>query len=391
MSSFQVALGLCPDYEPERVQQGLGEVVDRLGGIERFVRTGQRVLLKPNLLSPRDPRQAVTTHPSVVEAMVRLVQKAGGRPLIADSAPASVPYTIAGLRRLYEATGMTAVASRTGALLNEDVSVVEVSCPAACRIRRFEVMRPLVEADVVISMPKLKTHALTVYTGATKNLFGVIPGFRKATYHLSLTRLDDFADMLLDVTMLAAPALVVMDAVVGMDGDGPAAGRPFPIGLLLASTSSVALDVVATDVVGIPALEVPTLRRAVERGLWSGERSDIEVVGPAVEQVRVAGFRRPEARPPLWEARLPRRIRRQVRQLVVRHSSRRPVPTPGRCTGCGDCQAACPAGAITVEAGLARVDDGLCIRCYCCHEVCPEQAIVLKKPLVGNLITRLRG
>ena len=129
MSSFQVALGLCRDYEPERVRQSLGEVVGRLGGIGRFVRPGQRVLLKPNLLSPKHPRHAVTTHPAIVEAMVRLVQEAGGEPLIADSAPASVPFSAAGLRRLYEATGMSGVAARTGALLNEDVSVAEVTCP----------------------------------------------------------------------------------------------------------------------------------------------------------------------------------------------------------------------------------------------------------------------
>jgi uncharacterized protein (DUF362 family)/Pyruvate/2-oxoacid:ferredoxin oxidoreductase delta subunit len=359
--------------------------------MEAFVRPGQRVLVKPNLLSPLPPERAVTTHPAVVEAVVRLVQQAGGRPLIAESATAAVPYTPAGLNRLYRVTGMADVALRTGADLNLDTEAVDLPCPPGCRIHRFEVMRPLTAADVVIALPKLKTHALTTFTGATKVLFGVVPGARKAAYHVTLSRLDDFADMQLDLTLLVHPALVVMDAIVGMDGDGPSAGGLFPVGLLLASPSSVALDVVATQVVGIPPLDVPMLRRAAERGLWSGKGEDVTVLGPAIAEVRVQGFRRPMAQPPIVDKIVPRGLWRRVRRLAVRSTTRRPVPQAGRCTACRSCERACPVQAITVVDDLARVDDRLCIRCYCCHEVCPERAIELVTPWPARLIARVRG
>ncbi len=390
-SSPHVSLARCADYDPARVEQALRAALAPLGGMARFVRAGQRVLLKPNLLIAVPPERAVTTHPAVVEALVRLVQQAGGRPLIAESATAALPYTPAGLRRLYRVTGMAAVAERTGAELNLDTAAVDLPCPPGCRMHRFEVMRPLAEADVVISLPKLKTHALTTFTGATKNLFGTIPGVRKAAYHVALSRLDDFADMLLDVTLLARPALVVMDAVVGMDGDGPSAGAAFPIGLLLAGTSSVALDVAATQVVGIPPLDVPMLRRAAERGLWSGDPADVVFLGMPLAEARVSGFRRPVSNPPLVERFVPAGLWRWLRRPVVRAMTRRPVPRAGRCTACRTCEQACPVQAIAVADGLARVDDRRCIRCYCCHEVCPEQAIDLVTPWLVRAFQRLRG
>ncbi len=390
-SRIPVSLVRCPDYDDAHVEQALQLLLGRLGGMERFVQRGQRVLIKPNLLGPSEPARAVTTHPAIVEAVVRMVQQAGGRPLIADSPSAGIPYTPASLQHLYRVTGMAEVAAHSGAELNMDVEAVDLPCPKECRIRRFEVLRPLGEADVVISLPKLKTHVLTTFTGATKNLFGLLPGIRKASYHVTQSRLDDFADMLLDVTLLARPALVVMDAVVGMDGDGPSAGRPFPIGLLLASPSSLALDAVATQIVGIPLQEVPMLRRAAERGLWTGKQDDIELLGLPLEQARVHGFRRPQAAPPLWEQYLPPVLRPRVRRFAVRQMSRRPVPQAEICSACRTCEDACPVEAIVVQDGLARVDDRRCIRCYCCHEACPEQAIQLITPWLARLATRLRG
>lgn len=384
-----VSLARCPDYDLTGVAAALRILLEPLGGMERYVRPGQRVLLKPNLLRPASPEKAVTTHPAVVEAVARAVQDCGGRPLLADSSPPSVPYTPPGLSRLYRATGMAEVAARTGLELNTDTVVVDRTCPPECIRRRFEVMRPLAEADVVISLPKLKTHNLTTLTGATKNMFGVIPGPRKATFHVSLQRVEDFADMLLDITLCSAPALVIMDAVVGMDGDGPGAGRPFPIGLLMASPSSVALDVVACRVVGISPLEVPMLRRARERGLWSGAESAVEVRGLSLEEARVSGFRRPAGNPPLIDRLVGAGLAARVRRAAVRYAMRRPVPRAGRCTACRACEQTCPVRAIAVQEGLARVDDDRCIRCYCCHEVCPEKAIDLVTPWLARVLARV--
>jgi uncharacterized protein (DUF362 family)/Pyruvate/2-oxoacid:ferredoxin oxidoreductase delta subunit len=358
--------------------------------MDRFVRPGDRVLIKPNLLSPAAPERAITTHPTVVEAVIRLVQRAGGEAVIADSAPASVPFTPAGLAHLYQATGMAEVAARTGARLNFDTGVADLAAPPGCTVRRFEVMRVVREVQCVISLPKLKTHSLTVLTGATKNCFGLIPGVRKMTFHLTRGRLEDFADVLLDLETAVAPVLVLMDAIVGMDGEGPSAGSPFPIGLVLGSTSGVELDAVAARVVGIPPLEVPTLRRGMERGLWSGRVEGIELLGHTLEEVMVSGFRRPAGGPPLVDRLVPFGLGPRLRRVLLRHTSRQPVVDSQRCTGCGSCQAVCPAHAIEEVGGHARINSPTCIRCYCCHEACPEAAISLVSPLVLRLLLRLR-
>ncbi len=385
-----VALARCPSYDAQEVARAVARIVDLLGGPEQFVRPGDRVLIKPNLLSPAPPERAITTHPVLVEAVVRLVQRAGGQAIIADSAPASVPFTPAGLRRLYEATGMAEVAERTGASLNLDTDVVDLPAPPGCTVRRFEVMRVVAEVDRIISLPKLKTHALTVLTGATKNCFGLIPGVRKMTFHLTRGRLDDFVDVLLDIAVLASPVLVLMDAIVGMDGEGPSAGSPFPIGLLLGSTSSLELDAIAASVVGIPPLEVPTLRRGMERGQWSGQTEGIELLGERLEEVRVEGFRRPAGGPPLVDRLVPFGLGPRLRRVLLRHTVRRPVVEAGRCAQCGSCVLACPARAIRDTGGVVQIDERSCIRCYCCHEVCPNGAITLVAPRALRLLLRLR-
>jgi uncharacterized protein (DUF362 family)/Pyruvate/2-oxoacid:ferredoxin oxidoreductase delta subunit len=382
----QVAISRCADYDQERVNEALRRGVNLLGGIGAFVSPGQKVLLKVNLLVPIGPERAVTTHPAVVEAMVRLVQEAGGEPLIADSPSAAIPYTPAGLRVVYRATGMLKVAERTGAMLNWDTSTVSVPYPEGLLMKRLEVIRPVVEADVVISMPKLKTHVLTCFTGATKNLFGVIPGLDKPGFHAKLHTLHNFSAMLLDVTYLVKPALVVMDGVVGMEGDGPRAGDPRQVGVLLLGRDSVALDAVATTIVGINPLEVETLKIAREKGWWPGDLSEIEVLGASVEEVHIPDFVKP---PPNLRGEVPfpnSIVYGPIAPLLRRHLTLWPEMMADRCTACQTCVRSCPVQAISIKNGLAVVDEGKCIRCYCCHELCPEEAVELRRSWLGRLL-----
>lgn len=375
---MQVAVVKCSEYRREAVEEAVREGVEMLGGMSVFLSPGQKVLLKPNLLSIRPPERAVTTHPAVVEAVVKMVQEAGSHPLIADSPGNAVPYTKGGLKRLYRVSGMLEVAERTGAALNWDVSSEQVSHPEGALMKRLDIIRPALECDVLISLPKLKTHVLTTLTGATKNLFGLVPGYAKLLYHAKLHSLSNFSAMLLDVTSYAKPSLVVMDAIVGMDGNGPSGGRPRLVGVVLVGRDNVAVDAVAAKVVGIEPLAVSTLKEAVRRGWWSGRMEDIEVLGASIEEVRLSDFV-----PPVTSSRVDSAlglpfIKDHIRPLLINLIALRPVPQRGQCTACGTCVRACPMQAIEIEDRLAVVNYNNCIRCYCCHELCPENAISLE-------------
>jgi uncharacterized protein (DUF362 family)/Pyruvate/2-oxoacid:ferredoxin oxidoreductase delta subunit len=387
----QVAIVKCPDYQQSAVGRAARESIDLLGGMAQFVQPGQKVLLKANLLSATPLERGIVTHPAVVEAMVRLVQEAGGMPLIADSPGASVPYTEAGLRRTYKASGLLEVAKRTGAALNWDTSYEEVSHPEGLLVKRLEVIKPVLEADVIISMPKLKTHVLITFTGATKNLFGVVPGIAKAVFHARMRNLTHFALMLLDITSLVKPALVLMDAIVGMEGDGPSGGHLRDVGVILASRDSVALDAVATSIVGFDPLKVPTLREAAARGLWTGKVEDIETLGTSVDEVLVPDFQPPSTSPREDVTIFNPFFTRHFGPLITNHFTLRPVPQRGRCIACGDCVVGCPQQVIGIVDSLAVIDYSQCIRCYCCHELCTEGAIDLERPWLGSLVHRVSG
>lgn len=378
----RVALVGCGGYDPGQIEAAVRQAVEMLGGLDRIVQPGQRVLVKPNLLLPSDPARAIVTHPTVVQAVVKLAQEAGGRVLIADN-PVVVPMTGRGWQSAYERSGLAAVAAETGAVLNDHIDAQQRPHPQGHLIKLVDVSSFVAEADVVISVPKLKTHSLMRYTGAVKNLFGVVPGAAKFGYHVKLQTADRFSEMLLDLVSYVRPALTVMDAVVGMDGDGPSAGRAFPIGAILAAPDPLALDVAALGLVGQEPATVPTVAGAMRRGWTTGRPADLTMLGGDVRAMRVEGFRMPPGgRSALDHA--PDVLRRLgTHQLVAG-----PFVTE-RCVGCGLCIESCPVQTIAWMGTQAHINLANCIRCYCCHELCPEQAIDLHQPWLGQLLARL--
>ncbi|HEY3314673.1 MAG TPA: DUF362 domain-containing protein [Bacillota bacterium] len=394
MTHPPVSIVRCGTYDQAAVDAAVAESIRLVGGMGRYVQPGQRVLIKVNLLSRKKPEEAVTTHPAVVEAVVKLVQAAGGRPVIGDS-PAG-PYTGHRMTQMYRVTGMEEVARRTGAALNDDFGEATRSFAGGALFKSFSLTRSVLDADVVIAMPKLKTHGLTAYTGAVKILFGCIPGMGKVEYHVRLPRLEDFAGMLVDLALCVRPALTVMDAVVGMDGPGPSAGRIRPVGLIIASPDPFALDVAAVSAVGHDPGRIPTIAAAGRRGL-PARIEDVNILGAPLDEVRLHDFVLPGTGGiQSVQNRLPGPLNRAIRTAI----SPRPVFHHDLCTGCADCFTSCPPKAIEMrkvaadgrgdQKGAARphVDLGRCIRCFCCQELCPQKAVEVHRPWLSRGLLR---
>jgi uncharacterized protein (DUF362 family)/ferredoxin len=342
--------------------------------LERFAPplAGRRVLVKPNCLMAAAPERAVTTHPSLVRALVRALRRRGAAVTVGDN-PGARAYGAA--RASFAAAGLLEAAE--GAY--EDIGSRTAVAPLAFgSSRRAIVSAAVLEADWLVTVPKLKTHCLTLLTGAVKNHYGILAGAEKARLHREAPSGARFAAALAAVCAVRPPDLAVMDAVVAMEGDGPSHGRPREVGLVLASPDPVALDATAARLIGLDPSRVAHLRAAAEAGIGSDDPAAIRVDGD------------PGSLPAL---RLPSTFRAGLLQALsghlvfnLLHRSRLRVDVR-KCRDCGACVDACPAGAMTRRAGSIAIDEGRCQVCFCCAEVCPEGAVAARGAL-GALLAR---
>ena len=387
MEETQVYAASCPDYG--QAEGAIRALVEQMGGMGRFVRPGERIVLKANLLRAAPPESAICTHPAVVEAVAKLVKEAGGTPVICDS-PGGALHKEAVLRSLYEKTGMAAAAAAAGAELSIDSSTRTVSLPEGKVLRQAEIITPVAEADGVIDLCKMKTHVLMSMTGAVKNLFGVIPGLSKVGYHATHPDHDTFADVLLDLTGYVRPRLSLMDGILAMEGDGPgSSGTPRQAGLLLASANPLALDTAAGAIMNLPRQDNPVLLAAERRGLTPCRMEDVELIGGTVEELRMADYKFPAStKSNLMDFLGP--LARPAERLCKKALSQTPRIDGAKCVGCGICAKSCPGQAIAMTAPgkKARISQKACIHCYCCHELCPQKAVELHQSWLGRLLTK---
>ncbi len=374
----------CKDYA--QVEDKLAALLDLMGGMGRFAKQGEKIVLKVNLLREARPEEAVSTHPSVVAAVGRLAKEAGAIPVIADSPGGGYRYTHKTLDKIYHTNRMHEAADQAGIAVNWDTTSRPVSYADGILTKHFDIITPVYEADAVFNLCKMKTHLFTVMTGAIKNIFGVIPGLTKTGYHAKLHDVQRFAGMLLDLSQYVSPRLTIMDAVVAMEGDGPGTGDPRPVGLLIGSENPLALDVAATEIMGLKRTENPVIMEAERRSLKPNRLEDIEVIGADLADVKVLDFKRTQVSAgSLGLDRMPW-YQRILEPLFKDAFTVRPRVIWHRCIACGTCIEGCPMEAIRFVDERASIEDDKCIRCYCCHEICPEEAIGLHSSWLYQLI-----
>jgi uncharacterized protein (DUF362 family)/Pyruvate/2-oxoacid:ferredoxin oxidoreductase delta subunit len=385
-----VALVSCDSYEREKVQEAVKSAIDLIGGLGAYLSSGQTVLVKPNILQGASPERCVTTHPEVIRAVAVLLQDHGCRVIIADSPGSGIIYNEKNLRKAYAACGLDRMADELGITLNVNTGSQYVPFPGGRIMKRFPILTPAIEADAIVVVSKAKTHMWTYMTGAAKNLFGLIPGLEKPAFHARFQDNETFGAMIVDLNELMKPRLQIMDAVVGMEGNGPMNGTPRHIGALLASGDSTALDVVLARILSLDPHRIPTIAAAIDRGLVEGDLSDVRVVGEPINSIVVGDYQPPGSYAGA-RGTFPSSLLLRLTRTFGKSFSLRPIGVTDECVVCGQCARSCPAGAITMKKDGPQFDVSSCIRCYCCHEMCPYNAIVLERSALGRLVWKITG
>lgn len=375
-----VSIVKCENYSHS--YEAIKKSLDLIGGIESFVKPRNKVVIKPNFVSRRKPGEAVTTHPEILHSVIKLAEEAGGIVTIAES-PGG-PYNSAILHSLYSVCGANEAVEGTNAKLNFNTAFSDVSFPDGKTLKSFPIIQPILDADVIISLPKLKTHAMTSYTGAVKNLFGTIPGTYKAELHFRLDERKAFCSMLVDLCECVKPTLSIMDGVWGMEGNGPTNGKNRHIGLIMAAANPHALDYAACKLIDYSLGEVDTVLEASKRGLFDPD--NVNICGEDIEKLIIKDFEKPESHFNLLKLiSLPAALNAKVVNML----SSRPEINYKECIKCGECARCCPPKAIDMETGKPVIDPKKCIKCFCCQELCPKGAVKIKRPLLNRFMIKI--
>jgi uncharacterized protein (DUF362 family)/NAD-dependent dihydropyrimidine dehydrogenase PreA subunit len=354
----QVSIIRCADYEISRLCSAVKQSVDTIGGIEKFVKQGQSVLLKPNFLRIAQPDEAVITHPEFIRAVIRLIKTRTDKIFIGDS-----PGGFIKIEDIYEQCGIRQVA------LEEKVELVRFERIKKINGIPFASIKD--EVDVVISLPKLKTHNLTTLTCAIKNVFGFVPGLYKVHCHKQAPNFQAFAKDLVKIYSMAVPDLSIIDAVLAMQGDGPSGGQPYKMGLIISSADAVAADAVVAKIIGLSPFSVPSIKLAHEQKLGQGDLNQIQIIGELLEKVIAHDFDLPKI---MILFRMPNFIIRNILRFIPLMLT---VDTD-KCDNCLMCTKICPQKTIEHSAGKIKINPRNCILCLCCSEMCPNNAIYLR-------------
>lgn len=352
----KVAVVKCNSYEQKKVDKAVEKALYLINlDLSKFKR--KKVLIKPNVVGCFPKKQtATTTNPALVEAVCKILKKNKCKIFVGDS-PFMTPEAS------FKASGLDRIAKKYGKLvIFEQDKLVNINDKKAKVLKKFKIAKTIRDVDLVINMPKLKTHILTKYTGAIKNLYGLIPGGMKQKTHLKARGDKKFSNVLVDIYQNVKPKLTIMDGIIGMEGEGPTSGQPIKSGLILASKNGVALDIAACKIIGLNPKAVYTIKFAIKRKIYP--KFKFELVG--IKKLPLIEFKKP-----------PKSKRRNIQSLLNKRFREKPILVDEKkCVKCGTCAKKCPGRAITLKP-YPVFDREKCIRCFCCIEICPQDALSL--------------
>ncbi len=364
-----VSLAKCAAYDEIEVYTSLQKAINLVPppNVKNKV-----VLLKPNLLTPKKNDSAVCTHPVVVAQAAKIFLEMGAKRVLVGESPATHAST-----QSAKQTGLYDAITTVGAQWADFSESVTVANPDGKLVKSFEFASPFLEADIVVSMPKLKTHQLMAYTGAMKNLFGLMVGLKKAQCHFRFSERKEFSEFLTDLCIAANPQYTIMDAIVGMEGPGgPGNGDPVNLGFLAASDNILALDWTCAAIVGYKSELIVNLADALSRGIWLKNPEDIIVLGESIESVKPKTFKI------VSQTTINVELRKHIPSFIYKLIELGMVKTPRfvhkKCIKCAKCVEICPAQILSINTKVC-IEKPKCLHCFCCHEVCPVDAIKLRR------------
>lgn len=276
-----VSIVKCKNYNSSEIDQALGKILDHLGGISRFVKKNDLVIIKPNLLMASLPEENIITHPKLIEGIIKKVKSQDANPVIADS------VAFGSVKKVAKFSGLWEIANKY------DVPIEEFGSPI--RKNGLVLDKLALNADAIINVPKLKVHGQILLTAGVKNLFGCVPGKRKAFAHfLSRGKIDKFSKMILKIYQTLKPQLTIVDSIVAMDQKGPTGGRPNNLGLIIAGNDALSVDMVICKILNIDPLRYGITNAALKKHLIEANYSEINILGEDLNSFKNIDFKLPE-------------------------------------------------------------------------------------------------
>ena len=374
----RVCINACDDYDIANLKKIISAQLESLGGIDGLLKNGKNVVVKPNIVIRKTADAGATTNPAFLQAVCELFCEKGADVTVAESSGGL--YNAATMGANYRVSGIAQAAQNAGAKLHDDFSGTMLYRDENKLCRSFNVLTPIANADVIVNLPKLKTHTIATMSCAVKNMYGVIPGIEKVELHSRFPDITDFADMLIDLNLTVPPAVSICDCIDVMEGNGPTAGTKTHIGAIMTSLSAFALDIAAASLAKIDFSLVKTVENADKRGILPASLDSIELYGDVQLESIAKKMRLPDTKDTRFET-----LSHIFGGRLKKWLSPRPKVIKSRCVGCGDCVKNCPRKLITIREKKAHIETNGCIHCFCCHELCRHGAVKIKKPFISGM------